>query len=419
MNNRYCIFLFLWLTSLTANAQPQPGNIFREYVWQPAMAQSSSQFLRVGGQLGYQSDTAAFPNERYPNGYISLPHALDLTQAIRAEVQIERVQSHEGTRDFTIEINQNNPISFPDSDSIPQPAYDYLRHDYPTADVPLEQLRATADNAFRLQVDTVQDWDWPQHLVYGVIFRVYYDNHKPHPTGEVRSPTANAALDTTVTLTAAASGPVPIRQVDYLGRYRGVNWEGDGIYYQWHYRFHHGAIANHLGTATAAPYQTTWNTAWTPDQDQPIQIAARIIDTTGLTYFTPPIGGLTLARSDFSVELCPPYDQPKQWATRSGEFAERFQVKGDLSKATDYQLVWVSWSPCYANGVFINDHLITTGTGPCYEYEQHLLTQTDTRVLHAGENRLTTGKTPLYREEMVHGMEVQWPGIMVKVRYNE
>ena len=423
MNNRYYICLlsclFWWVGYQPAGAQPQPGDVFREYVWQPGTALPESTFLRVGGRLGYQQDTAAFPNDRYTDGFIPLPHALDLTQALRAEIQVERVQSHEGTRRFTIEVNRRDPILIPDSDSISQPAYDYLRHDYPVVEVPLEQLRASADNAFRLQVDTVQDWGWPQHLVYGVIFRIYYDESKPHPTGSVLTPAAGSALDTTVVLTAAASGPVPIRQVDYLGNYRGLNWEGDGIYQQWHYRFHHGEIADHLGTALTPPYQTNWNTAWVPDQPQPVQIAARITDTTGLTYVTEPVGGITFSRPDFSVELCAPYDQPKQWATRSGEFTEHFQVNGDLSKATGYQLAWVSWSPCYANGVFINDHLIATGTGPCYEYQQHLLTQTDTRVLHSGKNRLTTGKTPLYRDEMVHGMEVQWPGIMVKVRYEK
>ena len=413
------LFYFLLLHLPTAVAQPQPGDVFREYVWQPGLAREDGSFLRVGGKFDYQTYSDYFPADQHTNGYITLPHPIDLDQATRAEVQVERVQSHEGTRGLTISVNQETPIDFPDSDSIPRPAYDYMRHDYPIASVPLEQLTADARNTFRLRVDTVQDWGWPQQLIYGVIFRVYYDDAKPHPTGSVTSPRAGSTLDTLVTLTAEATGPVPIRRVDYLGHYRDVNLEGDGIYRQWHYRFHHGELTDHIGAAATAPYRTTWNTHWVPDQSDPVQVAARITDTTGLTYVTEAVDGLTLDRADFSVELCPPYNQPKPWVTRSGEFTENFRISGDLSQAQAYQLVWVSWSPCYANGLYVNEHLVFMREGPCYEYRHHELTFDDTRALQAGENSLTTGKTPLYQGEMVHGMEVQWPGIMVKVRYEE
>ena len=411
--------LYLFVLPLFATAQPQPGDVFREYVWQPGMAREDGSFLRVGGKFDYRTYSDYFPASQHADGYITLPHTVDLDQATRAEVQVERVQSHEGTRGLAIEVNQGAAISFPSSDSIPDPAYDYMRHDYPIAEVPITQLTANANNAFRLQVDTVQDWGWPQHLIYGVIFRIYYDADKPHPTGAVTSPQAGGRLDTAVVLAATAGGPTPVRRIDYLGYYRDVNLEGDGVYRQWHYRFHHGELTDHLGSATAPPYRATWDTRWVPDQTEPMQLAARITDTTGLTYITEPVNELTLGRTNFSVALCPPYDQPKPWVTRSGTFTEHFRIQGDLSRAQAYQLVWVSWSPCYANGIYVNEHLVFANEGPCYEYMQHVLTLEDTRVLHAGENSLTTGKTPLYQGEMVHGMEVQWPGIMVKVKYEQ
>ena len=63
----------------------------------------------------------------------------------------------------------------------------------------------------------------------------------------------------------------------------------------------------------------------------PGELAARIADETGLTYFTEAVEGLTLTRDGLSVELCQPYDVPKKWVTRSGEKAERFRPGGDLS----------------------------------------------------------------------------------------
>ena len=34
-----------------------------------------------------------------------------------------------------------------------------------------------------------------------------------------------------------------------------------------------------------------------------------------------------------------------------------------------------------------------------------------------GENLLSTGLTPKYNGKMVHGMEVNWPGIMALIQY--
>jgi len=40
-------------------------------------------------------------------------------------------------------------------------------------------------------------------------------------------------------------------------------------------------------------------------------------------------------------------------------------------------------------------------------------------VFKPGVNTLTTGKTPLIDDKMVHGMEVNWPGIMVLIQYTK
>ena len=38
-------------------------------------------------------------------------------------------------------------------------------------------------------------------------------------------------------------------------------------------------------------------------------------------------------------------------------------------------------------------------------------------MFQVGENVLKTGKTPKHNRKMVHGMEVNWPGVMVLIRY--
>ncbi|MBN2127892.1 MAG: hypothetical protein JW741_00270, partial [Sedimentisphaerales bacterium] len=307
----------------------------------------------------------------------------------------------------------------PEAEAIPYPPWQYQHHTYPVVPVPLSFLKSGAGNRFRMRVDPEHPWKWPQNLIYGVHFRIYYDPaKKPHPTGRIISPESGAALGKTVQLQVEAESPCgAIKRAEYVGHYEDVNYEGDGRYTQWHYHFFHGRITHHIGTATETPYAVTWDTSWVPDQEQPMALAARIVDSTGMIYMTEAVTDLRLDRDGFSVELCKPYDIPKKWVTRSGEKEERFVVTGDLQKATAARLLWSSWSPGYMRGIYINGERVFDQEGPKYQYYFHRVTLDDVGVFQGGVNILKTGKTPKIGGHMVHGMEVNWPGIMVLIQY--
>ena len=112
------------------------------------------------------------------------------------------------------------------------------------------------------------------------------------------------------------------------------------------------------------------------------------------------------------MELCKPYSIPKQWVTRKGEKSEDFEVKGDPSKAKAAQLVWSSWSPGYMNGIYINSKKVFQNEGPKYQYYAHRVNIDDISPFCKGENTLSTGPS----EPDHHGMEVNWPGIMVLIQ---
>jgi hypothetical protein len=133
---------------------------------------------------------------------------------------------------------------------------------------------------------------------------------------------------------------------------------------------------------------------------------------------TETVNHLELKRPGISVELCKPYRRPKGWFTRNGEFSERFQVRGNPEKAVEAKMVFRTWSPGYFNGIYINEFLVFTKEGPKYDYFEHDVPVEALYALKQGENILKTGMTPLYPEGMVHGVEVQWPGIMLLIRYN-
>ncbi|RMH52402.1 MAG: hypothetical protein D6685_16595 [Bacteroidetes bacterium] len=379
------------------------------------MVAEKEQFLRVGGPLDYQIAPTHFPANRHHDGHIPFGHALDLEHATRAEVVLERVQSHVDTRGLALQINGHPWLPVPPPAGVPRPATDYMFHDYPVVPVPLEYLHAGPGNTFKLKVDSTQRWNWPQNIFYGVLLRIYYAPETFDLQVRVEGLSPGDSLAANQKLTLATPTPEAIARVDYVGLYHDINWRGDGIFRQWQYHFHKGKIRNHLGSATAPPFEVHWATDWVPDQPREIQVAARVTDHQGLVHITPAISGLRLHR-DHRVELALPYRQPANWVTREDSLISYVAVHSNPVHVEALQLAWRSWSPCYARGVFINGVRVFDHEAPCYDYAEHLLEIEEPTFLQHGENVISTGKTPLIDGQMVHGMEVQWPGIMLKVR---
>jgi len=397
--------------------RPLPGDVFREYTWWNERGDAGGS-LRVGGKEGEELPDRGWAHD-YINAPVILSQRLDLEHAVKAEVIVEKILCHDGTRGLAIEINGNPWLVVPEAETIPYPPWEYQHHIYPVVTIPLSFLKNGIGNQFRMRVDAEHPWKWPQNLIYGVHFRIYYDPAKRlHPTGRITSPASGARLGRSVGLEAEASSTTGrITQVDFIGHYEDVNFEGDGLYTQWHYHFFHGRIMHHIGSVQQAPWRLTWDTSWVPDQGQPMAIAARIIDDSGLIFLTPAVTDLSFDRGGLSVELCKPYELPRRWVTRAGEGSEHFRVAGDLKQATAAQLVWSSWSPGYMRGIFINGNRVFDTEGPHYQYCFHRVPVSRMDVFQPGVNTLTTGKTPLIDGKMVHGMEVNWPGIMVLIQY--
>ncbi|MHC4071148.1 MAG: hypothetical protein ACYSW0_08180 [Planctomycetota bacterium] len=413
----------LWLGLILAllfcqslGAQPAPSDLFREYRWFHEKGDAGHS-IRVGGKQG-QSHPDRGSDHGYINAPMELPHDLDLEGAVKAEIVLEKVLCHDGTTGLAIQINDSDWCYVPEASHIPAPQASYQYHTYPVVRVPVSAFKSGTGNNFRLRVDPKHPWRWPQNLINGLHIRIYYDvKSKPHSAGAITSLESGASLDEIVKLAVESKGA--IERVDYVGLYEDVNLEGDGVYRQWHYLYFHGKLMHHIGSSDRPPFEVNWDTSWIPDQKEPAEISARITDRTGLTYQTQAITGLSLRRTNKSVELCRPYNIPKKWVTRSGEKTESFDARGDLSTAVAAQLVWSSWSPGYMRGVSVNGAEVFDHEGPKYQTYYHRVTLTDVSMFQSGRNVLSTGKTPKINGKMVHGMEVNWPGIMVLIRYQK
>jgi len=210
--------VILMMLTVEAFSQPAPGDVFREYLWSKEDGDAGGS-LRVGGREGY-------------DGSIVLEHDFDLEHATKAEVVIEKILCHDGTTGLAIQVNESDWIYVPEPSTIPVPRSAYQHHFYPIVRIPLSGLKQGKGNTFRMKVDEKHPWNWPQNLIYGVHFRIYYDPaQKPHPAFRITSPQTGETMGRSVTLAIEANRPNDkIEQVDYVGLYEDVNFEGDGIY---------------------------------------------------------------------------------------------------------------------------------------------------------------------------------------------
>ncbi len=414
MTRNISIALILSLC-ISIAGQPSPGDLYKEYTWYNEVADCGGA-LRVGGRIDYRVTENAVPY--LGQGQIQPAYEVDLKQAVKAELVLEKMLCHGGTEGLRVIVNGHDPVSVPESARIPEPQSSYAHHFNQVAPLDLSMLKEGNENTFVFEVDTAGHW-WPQNLVYGMILRIYYEPSVLTERGEISHPLQGSALEEPVKIKLDLPNPGHIEKVDLLGYYDDADLEGDGLYRQWHYAYHHGEIYNHVGTLSRPTFEYTWDTRWLPDQQDKMKLAAMVHLTNGYTYMTPAVEELELSRSGISVELCKPYKRPKEWFTRNGEFSERFQIKGNLDHAVEAKMVFRTWSPGYFNGIYINDFLVFIKEGPTYDYFQHDIPVKTMHVFHQGENILKTGETPFYHGQMVHGVEVQWPGIMLLIRYDQ
>jgi len=408
--------LFVLHLCQVLTAQPAPGDVFREYRWFHEKG-DAGQAIRVGGKRG-ESYPDRGSDFSYINAPFTWPFAVDLQAATKAEVVFEKIMCHEETTGLAIQVNDSDWFYVPEPAGIPAPQGQYQYHTYPVLRIPLSVFKMGNGNTFRLRVDPQHPWNWPQNLINGVHLRITYDPEtRSHPAGKIASPQTGDGLGRLVEFRTEGLDVNTVSRVDYVGLYEDVNLEGDGVYRQWHSLYFHGELRHHIGSATQAPFSFTWDTSWVPDQREPIQICARITDNTGLTYQTEAITGLSFQRPGHRVELCKPYDIPPKWVTRRGEKTEHFEIQGDLRQARAAQLVWCSWSPGYMRGITINGTPVFDREGPNYQTCYHRVTLDDVSMFRTGSNQLATGMTPKINGKMVHGMEVNWPGIMVLIQY--
>ena len=395
---------------------PKTGQVFREYTWTTEKMGIGERFLRVGGKLDYRTNEQLSRKEQ-KNGWLILADNIDLENATGAELIIDRVQSHGGTKDLEVQAGNSKWLPVPPPSTVSKPKSDHMFHHNARVNIPLEALIHEKNIRFRMRVAPEHPWNWPQNLIYSVVLKIRYADKTGFvatvigpPRGEITGTSAHFELET--------DEPELVEKVEYFGKYLDADLTGNGLYADWKLYYREDKIKGLMGQSKEAPFDMEWDTEWIPDQHQPVEVMARVHLKNGLIYLAPLEIDLILVR-DYAVNLIQPYAHPSNWVTREDQYSEKLWL--NRTKGINEAIItWSSWSPCYNEGILLNGgNLGLEGTNtPCYDHYIHN-EKIDPSLLKKGENTITTLKTPLHNGNMVHGMEVQWPGIMVKVKYEK
>lgn len=357
--------------------------------------------------------------------HVPKPVTLDVAGATRAELSAEYWGGHIGTAGQRFRVNDHEWIDLPTLSGTPTEPQRFHRTllGNNASPIPLAQL-VKGENVFRFtagkQVAFANDWGF--YWIYDFTARVFYDAaKKPHPTGELISPKEGSTFGDALRLEVNASSPNgAIARVEFIGEYDDFDWDGDGVWREWQFSTHHGVLRHHLGTVTSAPWRVKYDARWLPDQSAPIRVRARITDSTGLTYLTPPIGNLEQKREHRGVRMIKCDVVPEKWMSRAGKESPKgsFTLKeSDLAGATFARLVVSTWSgdveDTSVHELRLNGERLASRFGEFHNYDQDSL-EVPLKMLKVGRNEIS-----MFSTFMGHMFEINWPGPVLLIEYKK
>jgi len=410
------IFFVLYIVNLApVCAGPRPGDIFREYTFNPHQDFSVRHFSEL--------DPACKRVFEEGSGFESKPRMvkqridLDLDRAVRAEMAVEYWGGHIGTSDQKFKVNGREWIQIPQPRGTPTDPNCYYRVllGNETVPIPLEQLQEGCNEVqFTCGPQTCHNFDWGFYWIYSFSIIVHYDPSKPHPEGRITAPVSGSTvIDRTKIAAMASSDDSRIKRVDFIGYYKDFDWEGNGIFSQYHYQTQYGEMTRHIGTSYCAPYSVTWDSEGLPDQDEPMKIVAKLTDWNGISYMTPAVENLLLERQDRSVKMYISRDVPEKFGVRESETRKSctIQVDDSLENATSARLVLSTWCGAHAVEIGLNGKKLVDVVGNVHDYSYD--------ILSVGLDMIKPGINEFYVHAVTpeHAVEVNWPGPVLMIEF--
>jgi len=383
---------------------PGPGDVYRDYTF-------SRRFGEVDPGATHEGAAGMVPRAGSPKRLV----VDDLDAAKHAEVSVQYWGGHIGTSDQGFRINGGDWYEIPQpvgTPGAPQLYYRTIVGDNPVQ-VPLSDLKEGA-NVFQFKAGPQirYGFNWGFYWVYSFTTRVYYDASKSHVSGKIASPLTGQSIEENPTISAEIDAAADqVKQVDFIALYDGYDWEGNGIYRQWHWQYKDGRIARHIGTASKPPYRVQWDTMWIPDQLKPVSIMARVVGADGTVYMTPAATDITFARKGRSVKMYKSTHIPERFGVRIGARKSCFiDVPDSLKGITAARLLLHTWSADHAEEIGLNDKKLVDKVGLVHDYSFDYIPVPVELIK-------SRNKFHVFSTTEHHSAEINWPGPSLLVEF--
>ncbi len=415
MNSKSLVCILILVISLPAFAQPTPGDVFKEFTFVPTRGHH---FSELDPNCPRDFSKTHTKNQTKPR-MVPKELMLDLKGATKAEMSVEYWGGHSGTSEQKFKANGNNWIYITQPQNTPTTPNCYYRTllGNNSVEIPLEQLK-DGKNIFQFAAGPQICWNFNFgfYWIYSFTVRVYYDTSRPHPAGNIISPVSGSAIgDSPLIATETSSGNSKVKQVDFIGLYEDFDWEGNGLYNQWHWYTRNGVMHKHIGTDPDAPYSVNWDNSWLSEQSGPVKIAAKITDENGISFITEPVE-VSLLRKNRRVKMYKPFDVPEALGVRIKRTKGCKIDVETLEKAKSAKMVLSTWSAATDDNsvhkIMINGRDLADNFGKFHDYSFDIL-DVPLELLKEGTNEIA-----IYSEFEGHGLEINWPGPVLFVEYD-
>jgi len=405
----FAIACCLVFEPLAVIADPGPGDIFKEFVYDQSIS------VNRNWRRFIERDSTT----------VDLTIG-DLADAVRAEIAVYFGTGHIGTSDQSVRVNNGAKRALPQPDT-PGDPYCYFRKikGRPALELPLSELREGVNRVtFFIAEQVCHGFRWPGYNVESFLIRVYYGDSKPHPEGKIFRPADGSVLGERVEIeTVIQDHGRPVTSVELVGLFEGYPFEGSGRFLDWHHGIDEtGKWCEIIGRTNKAPHRFEWDLSWIPDQSGPMKLMARLTDDRGVSAMTAAVSGLVLDRSSRSVKMYRAYDVPENFRVRISRTLEcpLEPVAGDLHRAVSARLVSTIFvghmegrfsTRIGLNGLLLHSYYKLSDYQPPFYYPRQL--PVPLGVVQQGINRFF-----IQSDTEGHMSEVFWPAPALLVEYD-
>ena len=338
--------------------------------------------------------------------------------ARRAELYLELWGGHPGTAGKRFRLNERAPYDLPEVGA----ERHHCTYSYPTIELDPRYLRS-GENVLAFTCDSKNTF-WPHYLIRAACLR--QELAADHPAIAAAklvdfSASVVAARDEGESIRLSLKVPAEtagrIAAVEYHGRYRGFDENGDRADTGWHGFTKDRKPVGIIARAEAAPLEAVWDVSMLPDQDAVgVRAVVHFKDAPGIVYETAALRDVAMPPRTARVSLHYAPDCPRPFWSRAGRPKVcRIDLGGKfdpdrVAKAQLHVVIWDGGRGKTEKPFTLNRRPLPVAGAGRHDVLYRVI-DVDPRILRPGKNEVR-----LLSDTDHHGIELLAPGPALIIR---